>query len=81
MTMARHAGGLQSGVGRLKEAWDDLSAKWMQTRDYWQDANARRFEEEELKRIAIELERVFPVISHMSQVIASAERNLSDRER
>ncbi|MEZ6050013.1 MAG: hypothetical protein R3C02_01275 [Planctomycetaceae bacterium] len=78
--MSRHAGGLQSGMGRLKEAWDDLSAKWMQTRDYWQDANARRFEEEELQRIANELERVLPVISRMSQVIANAERDLADNK-
>lgn len=79
--MSQHSGGIQSGAGRLKEAWDDLAARWGQTRDYWQDANARRFEEEELQKIADELERVLPVISRMSQVIAQAERELGDNQR
>ena len=76
--MPRQAGNLQAGIGRLKEAWDVLSVRWLEAREHWQDANARRFEEQELQHLAEELQRVLPVISHMAQVIASAERELSD---
>ncbi|MGD9853861.1 MAG: hypothetical protein AB7U20_02825 [Planctomycetaceae bacterium] len=79
--MSRHAGHLQAGAGRLREAWDDLARRWADARDHWQDANARHFEEQELRHIATELERVLPVISHMSQIIAAAERDLGDHER
>ena len=79
--MPRQAGNLQAGVGRLKEAWDVLNRRWLDAREHWQDDNARRFEEEELHHLAEELQRVIPVISHMAQVIAAAERELSDDRR
>lgn len=79
--MSRYSGNLQAGAGRLREAWDDLARRWADTRESWQDANARRFEDQELRLIATELERVLPVISHLSQVIAAAERELNDHQR
>lgn len=79
--MSRHAGNLQAGVGRLREAWEKLTVRWTDTRDHWQDANAREFEERDLAHIADELGRVLPIISHMSQIIGAAERELSDNER
>jgi hypothetical protein len=79
--MPQQAGNLQAGVGRLKEAWDVLSVRWLETREHWHDANARRFEAQELQLLAEELQRALPAISHMAQVIVSAERELSDDRR
>ncbi len=79
--MSRYAGNLQAGAGRLKEAWEKLTLRWADVREHWDDANAKRFEEQELQHLADELQRALPIISHMSQVIAAAERDLSDNDR
>lgn len=69
---------LQSGAGRLQEAAETLRVKWQDVREVWQDANAARFEEEQLKPLADALQIAFPAIAQMSTAMQTMERELTD---
>lgn len=69
---------LQSGAGRLQESAETLRTKWQDVSEVWQDANARRFAEEELEPLAQALQIAFPAIAQMSTAIQAMQRELTD---
>lgn len=69
---------LQSGSGRLHESAERLRLRWQTLREVWQDANAVRFEEEQLKPLADALQIAFPAIAQMSTAMQLMERELTD---
>lgn len=69
---------LQSGAGRLQEAAETLRVRWQDLREVWQDANAARFEEEQLKPLADALQTAFPAIAQMSSAMQTMQRELTD---
>lgn len=69
---------LQSGAGRLQEAAERLQSRWRDLREVWQDANAERFETEELQPLAQALQLAFPAIAQMSTAMQAMQRALAD---
>jgi hypothetical protein len=72
------SGNLHSGAGRLQEAAETLRTRWQALREVWPDANARRFEEEELGVLAQALQAAFPAIAQMTAALQAMERDLTD---
>jgi hypothetical protein len=72
---------LQSGAGQLQESAETLRAKWQDVREVWSDANAARFESEELEPLAGALQLAFPAIAQMSTAMQAMQRELSDQRR
>jgi hypothetical protein len=70
---------LQSGAGRLQESAETLRVRWQELRDVWQDANAARFEKEQLGPLADALQIAFPAIAQMSTAMQSMQRELTDQ--
>jgi hypothetical protein len=70
---------LQSGAGRLQEAAETLRVRWQDVREVWQDANAARFEEEQLGPLAGALQIAFPAIAQMSTAMQAMQRDLTDQ--
>ncbi len=75
------ASNLQTASGHLRDAWDVLIVRWADLREHWQDEKAREFEEQRLQPLAREMQHALPAIAHLSQVIATAERALTDEQR
>lgn len=69
---------LQSSAGRLQEAAETLRVRWQHVREVWQDANAVRFEEEQLQPLADALQTAFPAITQMSTAMQTMQRELTD---
>ena len=76
-----NAGNLQSGAGRIQESWDTLRTRWNELREHWRDANAVRFEEEHLRKIAEAMQVAMPAISQMSTTMRTMQRELTDQRR
>lgn len=73
-----HPGNLNAAAGRLQEALEALQLAWQNAQDQWQDENSRHIEETLLRPIANEISKALPAISHMTQVLAQAERELTE---
>lgn len=71
-------GNLQAGSGRLQEALEQLQLAWAGATEIWKDANARSFDEQHLRMIAEEISVAIPAISHLTQVLQSARRELEE---
>lgn len=65
---------LTTGAAQLRDALETLQIAWSETRDSWNDANSRNLEEQHLKPLATEVAASYPVILHLSSVLAQAER-------
>jgi hypothetical protein len=73
-----NTGNLQASAGSLQEALDELLAAWDTTRQYWQDQQARQFDETYLQRIREEVAAAFPAIGQISQTFGAAGRDVSE---
>jgi hypothetical protein len=71
-------GNLQAATGRLQDALDELLTAWDVTRQYWNDQQARQFDEAYLQRIREEVAAAFPAIGQMSQTFTAAGRDVSE---
>ena len=65
---------LTTGASQLRDALETLQIAWDTTKDSWNDASSRNLEEQHLKPLAIEVAASYPVILHLSSVLAQAER-------
>jgi hypothetical protein len=60
-----------SGNGKmLVAATKDLSLRWAETREAWQDARSREFEEKFLVELMASVERAAPVFDDLDKVIS-----------
>ena len=73
-----NVGNLQSAKGRLQESLEQLEVVWASTADEWDDANSRAFEEEHMRTIVEHASAAIPAISHLSQLLQSARRELEE---
>lgn len=73
-----HVGNLQSAAGRIQEALGELHLAWNQTREVWQDSQARQFEESFLRKIDEELAVAFPAMSQIAQIFGAATRECEE---
>ena len=60
-----------SGNGKmLVTATKDLSLRWAETREAWQDARSREFEQKFLAELMASVERAAPVFDDLDKVIS-----------
>lgn len=72
---------LNTGSGRLQRAATDLKDRWLETREQWNDSNARQFEEEFLATLAPLLNQLNAAIGKFSEVMDEAEQACRDPDR
>jgi hypothetical protein len=65
---------LSSPTRRLREALDVLQARWLATRDVWQDANAEAFEADYVSHIAPHVRTAIDAIGRMDQLVVRLQR-------
>jgi hypothetical protein len=65
---------LTSGGARLRDATDVLAAKWGESSELWKDANSRNIEEHHLKPLSDDVKNALAAIRHLSEVLATAQR-------
>ncbi len=70
---------LNSGLGRIANALATLKQRWRETKEHWHDDNARKFEEVHLRPIPDKLQGVIAAVQRLSEVLDTAERDLSDQ--
>ena len=67
--------GVHEGRGSLARAIKDLMLRWSQTRAEWDDAVARRFEQERLLNIENDLRAAVGAMDTMSVLLAQIRRD------
>jgi len=70
---------LNTGVGKLSQAYSKLKEQWAQTQVHWQDDTCRRFEEEHLREIPARLQFLLAGVQRLAEVLEKAERECEDR--
>ncbi|MCA9179276.1 MAG: hypothetical protein KDB14_32680 [Planctomycetales bacterium] len=72
---------LNSGMGRLTRAANDLRDRWRDTREQWTDGACRKFEADYLQALAPLLSQVSAAVTKFAEVIAEAESECADPDR
>ena len=67
--------GVHEGQGQLARATKDLLRHWAGVKTVWTDANAKRFEENVVQQLELEVRGASAAMAHMSMVLASARRD------
>lgn len=67
--------GVHEGQGQLSRATKDLIRHWADLKGVWTDANARRFEEQVLVPIEVEVRNASASMAHMAMLLNSAKRD------
>jgi hypothetical protein len=67
--------GVHEGQGQLSRATKDLVRHWAELKGVWQDANAKRFEENVLTPIEAEVRNASASMAHMATLLSSARRD------
>lgn len=65
---------LSSGSARLRDATEVLLSVWGESSETWKDANSRNIEENHLKPLVEDVSNALAAISHLSEVLATAQR-------
>jgi hypothetical protein len=66
---------LTTGASQLRDALETLQVAWGETKQAWRDSSSQNLEDEHLKPLAVEVAAAYPVILHLSSVLAQAERD------
>ncbi len=66
---------LTTGASQLRDALETLQIAWGTTTESWHDSSSRNLEEQHLQPLAVEVAAAYPVILHLSSVLAQAERD------
>jgi hypothetical protein len=67
--------GVHEGRGTLARAMKDLMLRWQDTRSQWNDAQAKRFEEERLLNIEHDLRAAVSAMDSMAVLLAQVRRD------
>lgn len=65
-------GNIVAAAGRLQEAMEQLSIAWGSAREFWNDAQAVRFEEQQIRPVMECINIALPALSQMSQALQAA---------
>ena len=66
---------VKSTRGMLTNAVRDLNTRWSQTKNYWNDAKAREFEEKYIKPLPDALNSAASIIEELDQVLSKIRRD------
>ena len=64
---------------KIKEANKNMALLWEQTKALWKDAKAEQFEQEFVKRLAIEVKRAGNTLGNMGILLDRIRADLRDR--
>lgn len=67
--------GVHEGQGQLARATKDLLRHWAGLKTVWSDANAKRFEENVVLALEVEVRGASAAMSHMTMVLGTARRD------
>jgi hypothetical protein len=67
--------GCHEGRGALARAMKDLMIRWAETRSQWDDANARRFEQERLLGLEQDLRAAVGAMDTMAILLQQIHRD------
>jgi hypothetical protein len=70
---------LQDGLGQLSHALAELNEAHLAVQEQWNDDNRRRFEEEHLRPIAPQIQRLAAAAQSLMTTVTKAVRELEDR--
>ena len=70
--------GVYEGRGQLSKALKDLMTHWHETRLSWDDAQARRFEEQLLVPIQLDVRQAESAMDHMAVLLSQAKHDCSE---
>ena len=71
---------LDSGVGRLTKSLAELRERVQDVKTQWNDATMQQFEDNHLREIPARMRLLATAIERLSEVVAQAERECSDRD-
>lgn len=69
---------LNTGLGRLTQAYAQLKEKWAETKSHWNDERGRQFEELYLREIPTRMQQMVGAIQRLSEVLEKAQRECED---
>jgi hypothetical protein len=67
--------GVYEGRGQLAKGMKELMAAWMETKSYWKDQNAERFEKKHVQPLEMDLRAAVSAMDVMSQLLATIKRD------
>jgi hypothetical protein len=70
-------GDLVTGAAKLSDAIKNLQMHWEETKEQWQDAACRRFEEEHLAPLEPQVHLTLDAIARLADVLERAQRECS----
>lgn len=70
---------LNSGMGRLSQAFSDLKERWAEAKTNWRDDASRQFEQTHLQPIPARLQQLVAAVHRLSDVLEKAEPECEDR--
>lgn len=68
---------LTTGKAKLNYAMKSLIGRWDDTKEHWQDAVSRDFEEKYLEPLAPQMATTIRGIDHLAQLFVAAEQECS----
>jgi hypothetical protein len=72
--------GVYEGRGQLTKAFKALMLHWHETRMSWDDAQAKRFEENVLVPLQMDLRQAESAMDHMATLLHQAKHDCSETE-
>jgi hypothetical protein len=67
-------GDLVTGAAKLSGALKNLYLHWDETKDQWQDAACRRFEEDHLAQLEPKVHLTLDAVARLAEVLERAQR-------
>ncbi len=65
-------GNIVAAAGRMQEAMEQMQIAWSSTRDHWNDGQAQRFDEEQIRPVFERINIALPAMSQMAQALQQA---------
>lgn len=69
---------LNTGLGRLTQAYAQLKERWADTKSHWNDERGRQFEEQHLREIPNRMQQMVGAIGRLTEVLEKAQRECED---
>jgi len=76
-----HICDLHTGRNRLSKAAKELRDQWRESREVWNDANAREFAKRHLEPLGPQITLMVTAINRLGEVLEKAERACSDDQK
>jgi len=69
---------LNTGMGRVAQAFSKLKEDWAMVGEHWHDDSSRQFEKTHLQPIPPKLQQLISSVQRLASVLEAAERECGD---